>query len=261
MAESDEDYVRFELKNSKPVDLLDLAGALSAFGDAYRDYVISAGLEHVPDNVRLFVKEVRSGSIIADLISFAHQASFVVDHKEAIAQFAAHLNDILQWLLVPGGVLTESTAPTKKEASQAVSIMEPVAKDGASQLNVTVARDMHVHQHYHYDLQQANAIQNNAHRLLGPPLPTSQIYQDQILSLYQVRDDRSGKAGDKGIIEEISPLPANLIFASEDVKKQIIEQPENPFKKFFLVDVKAKSAEGRVRLYQIFAVKDVLDKD
>jgi hypothetical protein len=35
MAESD-DYVRFELQNSKPVDLLDLTGALGAFGDAYK---------------------------------------------------------------------------------------------------------------------------------------------------------------------------------------------------------------------------------
>ena len=55
MTESDGDYLRFELKNSKPVDLLDLTGALSAFGDAYKDYVISAGLEHVPDNVRFYL--------------------------------------------------------------------------------------------------------------------------------------------------------------------------------------------------------------
>jgi hypothetical protein len=260
MTESDGDYLRFELKNSKPVDLLDLTGALSAFGDAYKDYVISAGLEHVPDNVRLFVREVRSGSIIADLISLAHQASFVVDHKEAIAQFASHLNDILQFLLLPGA-MSESASPTKKEAAQAISIMEPVAKDSASQLNVTVAGDMHVHQHYHYNSQEANAIQNNAHRFLGRPLPTSQLYQDQILSLYQMRGDPSAKVGDKGIIEEISPLPAKIVFSSEEVKKQIIEQPENPFKKLFLVDVQAKAAEGKVRLYQIFAVKDVLDKD
>jgi hypothetical protein len=40
MTESDGDYLRFELKNSKPVDLLDWTGALSAFGDAYKDYVI-----------------------------------------------------------------------------------------------------------------------------------------------------------------------------------------------------------------------------
>jgi hypothetical protein len=260
MAEDDATYVRFELKNSKPVDLLDLTDALGAFGDAYKDYVIfSASIEHVPDNVRLFVREVRSGSIIADLISLAHQASFVVDHKEAIANFASHLNDILQWLLVPGAIA--EGAPTKKEATQAVSIMEPVAKDGASQLNITVARDMHVHQHYHYNSQQANAIQNNAHRFLGPALPTNLLYQDQNLSLYQVRGDPSAKVGDKGIIEEISPHPAKIVFASEDVKRQIIEQPANPFKKLFLVDVQAKAAEGKVRLYQIFAVKDVLDKD
>jgi hypothetical protein len=34
MTEGHGDYLRFELKNSKPVDLLDLTGALSAFGDA-----------------------------------------------------------------------------------------------------------------------------------------------------------------------------------------------------------------------------------
>ena len=76
-----------------------------------------------------------------------------------------------------------------------------------------------------------------------------------------MRGDPSAKVGDKGIIEEISPLPAKIVFSSEEVKKQIIEQPENPFKKLFFVDVQAKAAEGKVRLYQIFAVKDVLDKD
>jgi hypothetical protein len=150
-------------------------------------------------------------------------------------------------------------APTKKEAAQAISIMEPVAKDNASQLNVTVTGDVHIHNHY--NSQQANAIQNSARRFLGPTLPTSQIHHDQILSLYQVRGDASAKVGDKGIIEEISPLPARLLFASEEVKNQMIGQPENPFQKLFLVDVEAKATEGKVRLYRVFAVKEVLDKD
>ena len=63
-----------------------------------------------------------------------------------------------------------------------------------------------------------------------------------------MRGDPSAKVGDKGIIEEISPLPAKIVFSSEEVKKQIIEQPE----KLFLVDVQAKAAEVKVRLYQIF---------
>ena len=99
--------------------------------------------------------------------------------------------------------------------------MEPVAKDRASQLNITAARDAHTHiYHYYYESQQANAIQNNASRHLGPDLRTSRIYQDQILALYQVRGDPAAKVGDKGIIEEISPPPAKLLFASEEVKNQ-----------------------------------------
>jgi hypothetical protein len=237
-----------------------LTGALSAFGEAYKDYVISAGFDPLPDNVRLSVRELKSGSIIADMIAVAHQASFIHEHKGTITNFASHLNDILQWFLLPGG-MGESATPTKKEAAQAISIMEPVAKDRASQLNITAARDAHTHiYHYYYESQQANAIQNNASRHLGPDLRTSRIYQDQILALYQVRGDPAAKVGDKGIIEEISPLPAKLLFASEEVKNQAVGQPY-PFQKLFLVDVEAKSAEGKVRLYRVFNVKDVLDKD
>jgi hypothetical protein len=260
MAEDDGMYLRFDFQNSKPVDLLDLTGALSALGDAYNDYVVSAGLDPIPNNVSLFVRELKSGSVIADLISLAHQVSFIHEHRETVAYFASHLNDILQWLLLPGAP-KHHVEPTKKEAAQAISIMEPVAKDSASQLNITVAGDAHIHVHHHYNSQEANAIQNNAHRLLGSDLPMSQTYEDQLLSLYQVRGDPSARAGDRGIIEEIAPMPAKLIFASEEVKNRVIGQPENPFQKLFLVDVEAKASEGKVRLYKVFAVKDVLDKD
>jgi len=92
-------------------------------------------------------------------------------------------------------------------------------------------------------------------------VPKNKVYQDQILSLFQVRGDVSAKVGDRGIIESISPRPVKLIFASEEVKRQIVEHPDNPFQKLFLVDVEAKATEGKVRLYRIFTVKDVLERD
>jgi hypothetical protein len=52
-----------------------------------------------------------------------------------------------------------------------------------------------------------------------------------------------------------------LVFLSEEVKRQIVEHPDNPFQKLFLVDVEAQAAEGKIRLYRILAVKDVLDRD
>ena len=155
-------------------------------------------------------------------------------------------------------------APTKRNAAQAIAVMEPVAKDGGANLFFNVSGDVRVHHHHYesrYDSQKANAIQNSARRFLGETVPKNEIHQDEILSLFQVRGDASAKVGDRGIIESISPRPVKLIFASEEVKRQIIDQPENPFQKLFLVDVEAKATEGKVRLYRIFAVKEVLDRD
>lgn len=139
--------------------------------------------------------------------------------------------------------------------------MEPVAKDGGANLFLNVSGgDVQIH-HHHYSYQEANAIQNQAKRFLGPPIPSQAIYQDQLLTLFQVRDVITSTAGDRGIIESLSPDPVKLIFASDQVKAQILEQPENPFQKIFLVDVEAKSASGRIRLYKILGVKDVFGRD
>jgi hypothetical protein len=258
-----EPIITFNLENSKPVDLLDLTGSLAAFGEAYSDYVVRAGYDIEPGNVRLFIREIKTGSIIAALVSMADQASWVLSHFDAAVGFVSRFNQILHYfLLLPSA--SHEEAPTKREAAQAIAVMEPAAKDGGSNLFFNISGgDVHIH-HYHesrYDSQKANAIQNSARRFLGETVPKNEIHQDEILSLFQVRGDVSAKVGDRGIIESISPRPVKLIFTSEEVKRKIVDQPENPFQKLFLVDVEAKATEGKVRLYRIFAVKDVLDRD
>lgn len=134
------------------------------------------------------------------MISLAEQASFVLKHIEVTAGFVTHLNEMMQFFLQSGAPVAEP--PTKREAGQAIAVMEPVAKDGGAQLFLQVAGDMHVH--HHYSSQEANAIQNAARRYLGPQMPVSQVRQNQLLVLFQVRGDTAAKAGDRGVIEEIS---------------------------------------------------------
>ncbi len=259
MADADRGGIRFELKNSKPVDLLDLTTALSAFGDAYQDYVVRSGFDGDRGNVRLYVQEIRTGSIIAQLSQLADQASFVLDHIEVAAGFISNLNDVLQYFLgLPKPASAE--APTKRQAQQAMAIMEPVAKDNASQLflNVNVQGDVHYHQHI-YTSQQANAIQNSARRYLGPQLPTSQTLRDQLLTLFQVRIAKE-KVGYRGVIQTVSSRPVMLTWASDEVKQQIIDYPENPLHKVFLVDVDMTAVDGKPSLYRVLDVKDVSDR-
>ena len=52
-----------------------------------------------------------------------------------------------------------------------------------------------------------------------------------------------------------------LAFASDDVKRKIVDQENNPFQKAFLVDAEVKTADGKPMLYRILDVKDVMDRD
>jgi hypothetical protein len=140
-----EPIITFRLQNSKPVDLLDLTSSLASFGEAYRDYVARFGYDVEPGNVRLFVREIRTGSIIADLASMADQASWVLSHFDATVGFMSHFNQILHYfLLLPPA----PEPPSKREASQAIAVMEPVAKDGGANLFLNVSGDVHIHHHY-----------------------------------------------------------------------------------------------------------------
>ena len=97
-------------------------------------------------------------------------------------------------------------------------------------------------------------------RYLGPSLPTNQILRDEILTLHQVRGDTKSKSGDRGVIESISKTPVKLWFSSEDIKKGILESPDNPFQRVFVVDVEVKTADSKPALYKVLALKDSFEK-
>jgi hypothetical protein len=76
-----------------------------------------------------------------------------------------------------------------------------------------------------------------------------------------MRADPNSQVGDRGVIETISPKPMKLAFSSDEVKRKIVDQEDNPFLKAFLVDAEVKTADGKPKLYRILDVKDVMDRD
>lgn len=271
-AERHDGLLTFKFDNKAPVALDDLTMSLSALAQFYEDYLAASGKAPPEEGVRLYVHDLRTGSIIAVLQAIAQQGhlifgehgvvptvELVFDHADTLAGFLGSLNDVVQFFL--GKRETEDN-PTKKEAEQIIKILEPVAKDNASQLNVQFSGTTHIGEiHYHYNSQEANAVQNSARRYLGPILPTNKILHDELLVLHQVRGDPKSKSGDRGIIENISKMPVRLWFTSEEIKKGILKSPDNPFQRVFIVDVEVKTVEdGKPALYKVFALKDSFEK-
>lgn len=257
--------------NRTPVALDDLTVSLSAIAEAYQDYIVASGKFPPDEGVKLYVHDLRTGSIIAELQAIAQQGHLLFgdhgvvptlqsafDHGDTLAGFLGNINDVIQFFL---GTSVSKREPTRREADQIVKFLEPVAKDTGSQLNLQFNGPTHIEAiHFHYNSQQANAVQNSARRYLGPTLPASQIMHDELLTLHQVRGDAKSRSGDRGVIESISRSPVRLWFTSEEIKKGILESPDNPFQRIFLVDVEVKTADGRPGLYKVLALKDSFEK-
>lgn len=257
----DSAVLRVEIKNVQPVDLIDLTTSLMALGQSFSDYATAKTGDPLPDNMRLYVKEMRSGSVIAEFVTLTEQAQWIAEHIEVLAGFVGNLDDLMKFFM--GKTAAPADPPTKKQAGQIVSMVEPIAKDSGAQLNIQVmdGGTVNIHQTVHVTSVDANAVQNGAKRFIGPALPSSFVATDQLMVLEQVKNSAKAKTGDRGIIEAITDRPVKLRFLSEDAKRKVLElDHENPLQCAFLIDVDVRTVEGRPALYQVIEVKDVIPK-
>lgn len=136
-AERGEVAFRVSLKNTKPVELVDIGQSFEALGELYEAFVHRHGYDKTPGNAKLYLVDVRRGSIIADLKGYLDQASFVLDHLDVLAGFIANMNELIEFFRLQRS-LTGDDLPTRTEAERIAKFVEPVAKDGGAQFNLAV---------------------------------------------------------------------------------------------------------------------------
>jgi hypothetical protein len=250
--------LRVNLKNTSPVELVDIGQSFEALGELYEAFVHQQGYDRSPGNAKLYLVDIHRGSIIADLKGYLDQASFVLNHLEVLAGFIGNLNDLIEFFRLQRS-LKGDDLPTRAEAERIAKFVEPVAKDGGAQVNLTVQGDATVNiTNITINSERANAVQNNVRRYLGPPVPESGLFEREVLYLEQMRRGTKTSTGDRGVIEKFSPRPVKLLFMSEEVKAAIIENPENPFQMSYVIDGEVSTARGDPALYKITKVHEAI---
>ena len=100
----------FKFDNKVPVALDDLTVSLNALAQFYQDYLHESGKAPPEEGVRLYVHDLRTGSIIAVLQAIADQGRLMFgehgvvptitsafDHADTLAGFLGTLNDVVQF--------------------------------------------------------------------------------------------------------------------------------------------------------------------
>lgn len=245
-----------EYKNERPIELLDLTSSLAAFGEEFKDFAAERGFSGQPP--RLFVHNMREGSIIAELIPWMEQIDFMLKHRDEIAGFMANWQEILQAVLNLTDKAKSIDRPTLRNAR---SFVAPIAKDGGAQLNV-IAQDnsaptVNINV-INIRSDEAETIARNAGYLLARGVPTEEPFTGEPMTLFQMRDAR---AGDMGYIDRFSEKPVKLTFASEETKNAILHHSDNPWDTIFFVSGVVKTSGGAVAAYHVRSLDDVAPKD
>ena len=217
----------FKIDNKQPVELLSLTRSMLSVTSQFDKFNKENGQS---SDAKLYVKEVRKGSIIVELfdISLIGIIPFV-ENINVVAEFAGYLQNVFNYFIGSGDVVDKPELSTS-DCDDFSNMINPVALDKGSVLNVYVAGNSNCDINISIPSMEANAIQNGLKRekenLRQKELKG--VEHKQILTLYQAVDK---KKGNKGIIESLNDKPLGLIFENDDDREKILSNPvQNPLK-------------------------------
>ena len=246
-----------EFKNNKPVELIDLTKSLLSLSDEYNRFILKEG-NKISDETKLYIKEIKTGSIITELITYAPYCLPFIEYSKIIFNFAAFLKDYYEALL--GKKEGNFKDFEKKDYENFNNFIEPTAKENGSQFIFYTTGDNNKI-NVAFNSTEANAIQNNISKKQNSLKETiSGLKEKVVLYWYQARNDLNSKAGDKSIIESISKNPVKTIIDDQRIKSEILSSLENPFNTAYLVDVKIETINDRPVIYNIVRLYEKFDK-
>lgn len=256
---SDEMQVVIELRNGKPVELVEFANSMIAFGSEYTDYLVRAGAAGSVPDAKLYIRDIREGSIVATLGALASVTVPMFEQVNVVFDYAVYFSQCLKWLRDRAGARPDMDKGTLNNITKFV---QPVTQDSNGVLNIgTINNNGELHLHFSAPHADANAIQNAAQqelKLLGQSVSGP---RDRV-ALYwaQASNTEKNRPADKARIDSIYDKPVRVIFEDESMKRAMLFDEPHAFQKVFIVDVQVESVGMKPVSYRVTRLHEVIDK-
>lgn len=228
--------IELKYSNRAPVELTQLTAGFEGIAQEYQKFLKRSGVHFSEARARLYLKEIRRGSIIAKLIAMTKPRSEAppVETPAYVAPFYGFIKTCYEALLDERRDMPDVDKGTLKHLS---AIVEPVVHEGGAQLTLTppaVAEQQPIS----ITANQARVVKRSiAREIQRLDAPSTSIYSRVELHWYQARNDRFSQAGDRAVIAVLSERPTKVLFANENLKARMLLTPVNPFQLEYTVDV------------------------
>ncbi|HQU68451.1 MAG TPA: hypothetical protein PLI43_09655 [Albidovulum sp.] len=261
--------ITLTINNSKPVELNAFVRAFTSIAKEYQDAVDAS--DDFQGEAEIFVKEVRSGSIVADLLPVvASTLPIIASSAEQIwlaVEFVEKWKDRITKLA--SGIVPE--AFSRSDLKTFAGAVEAIARDPEASSTLEVAtfedgkRQVKAAFKFHSsDARQVEKTIEGEYRRLESERDDTHYRVLMVFTRSDVGDaPKDKRSGERVIIQQISDRDLPIMYASDlaeqRVKHEIREADDNIFKKGFSVDVSVLYRNSRPMVYRILNVHEVLD--
>ena len=148
----------------------------------------------------------------------------------------------------------QATKPSKTSTKNVISILSPSTNGSVG--NISVKGDNNII--YNISYNDANRITEEAKKFLEETSEREEYLTNKFLRFYQARNARSQK-GNKAIIEDISQIPINTTFVSDELKNRILHPDKyNIFDVAFKVDLRVKIKDDKISEYVVEKLHEII---
>lgn len=265
-------HLILRIETAFPIELNEFVSTFVGLGSQYEHFHDNA---HPEDRggARFYVREVRAGSIIAELVPWVvgipslGAAMAAVKHANDLVKFVENFQAKLAPYFKRGGRTPDAT---KGDVADFLKTVQAVAHDESGSLTLAVYEDGQKRVSFDFTTAEARAAEGNLLEHRSDMEATTAADHQRVVLRFVRPSAEAGKPGRKGgeraIIDKISPYARPVMYASDlaerRMKHELLEAQGNVFKLLFDVDVNVEvSATGKPLAYRITAVHTVVDGD
>lgn len=266
------------IDTKEPIELGDFVSSFTSLSSQYQQYIAENHPE-LRSEAKIFITEIRAGSIIADLIPFAQMFGLAtvipaMQQLDIIAEFVEKYGHKLKILFSKSAMAADvSVASNDSDLNDFLGTVSAIAKDkdGSAAIEAAYFEDgkKRVRAAISFTTMDARAaVESIAHERVRLASRLHETKQ-RVMMVFTQTNVKTAKLDkrtpERVVIEEILPTDRPLVYASElseqQIKHEIKEADDNVFKKGFIVDVSIMRKADKIVAYKVINVHQIIDLD
>lgn len=260
MIKMSEAKLTIKIENKRPIEITDFTDSFNSLANQYYKYLSENESFKLNQDTKLYIKEIRSGSIITELSDLVPLVLPFVENSNSVIEFTGFLKKGFDYFL--GKTEEKPKEFDLKDCNNFNNIIKPIAKDNGSNVlfngdwnfeNITV--------NFNFNSVEANAIQNGIQREKeNLKEPTKNIQHKVLFYWDSAKYDEKSKSVDKGYIDSVSFKSLRVSFDDDYTKRLMLDIEENPFHLAYIVDVEIMDIQNVPTVYKILKMHEFFQK-